>query len=118
MNTAATRSLEMAAAGLTENSKMSIGVIRAPPPAPVSPTSSPTTALPRTTYRLSPIRAPSAVYHIPYHLNLQLGNVGNMCKQIKIKITGNERGWVPVLAPSNPGTEADVDADKLRKYRD
>ena len=49
ITTAATRSLEMAAAGLTENSRISIGVIRAPPPAPVSPTSSPTTALPRTT---------------------------------------------------------------------
>jgi hypothetical protein len=36
----------MAAAGLTENSRMSIGVISAPPPAPVSPTSNPTTALP------------------------------------------------------------------------
>ena len=49
MTTAATRSLEMAAAGFTENSRISIGVIRAPPPAPVSPTRSPTTALPRTT---------------------------------------------------------------------
>jgi len=49
MTTAATRSLEMAAAGLMPNSKISIGVIRAPPPAPVSPTSRPTTALPMTT---------------------------------------------------------------------
>src|SRR5215468_4399560 len=83
MNTAATRSLEMAAAGLTENSRMSIGVISAPPPAPVSPTSNPTTALPRTTYRLRPIRVlPSSgppYTHIPYHYNLQLGNVGNTC---------------------------------------
>jgi hypothetical protein len=39
----------MAAAGFTENSRISIGVISAPPPAPVSPTSNPTTALPRTT---------------------------------------------------------------------
>jgi hypothetical protein len=39
----------MAADGFTENSKMSMGVISAPPPAPVSPTSSPTTALPMTT---------------------------------------------------------------------
>ncbi len=49
ITTAATRSLEIAAAGFTENSRISIGVIRAPPPAPVSPTSRPTTALPMTT---------------------------------------------------------------------
>ena len=87
MTTAATRSLEMAAAGLTENSKMSIGVISAPPPAPVSPTSNPTTALPRTTYKLRPIRCSLrhdaadalAERYIPYYLNLQLGNVGNTC---------------------------------------
>jgi hypothetical protein len=48
IRTAATRSLEMAEEGLMPNSKISIGVINAPPPAPVSPTSSPTTALPRT----------------------------------------------------------------------
>ena len=48
IRTAATRSLEIAEDGLMPNSKISIGVIRAPPPAPVSPTSSPTTALPRT----------------------------------------------------------------------
>src|ERR1700733_10697933 len=81
ITTAATRSLEMAAAGLTENSRMSIGVISAPPPAPVSPTSSPTTALPRTTYRLRPIHAPSAVRHIPDHVNLQVGKVGNTCNE-------------------------------------
>ena len=49
ITTAATRSLEMAAAGFTENSRISIGVMSAPPPAPVSPTSRPTTALPMTT---------------------------------------------------------------------
>ena len=49
ITTAATRSLEIAADGLTLNSRISIGVISAPPPAPVSPTSSPTTALPSTT---------------------------------------------------------------------
>ena len=49
ITTAATRSLEMAAAGFTENSRISIGVIRAPPPALVRPTSRPTTALPMTT---------------------------------------------------------------------
>ena len=49
ITTAATRSLEIAAVGFTENSRISIGVIRAPPPAPVSPTSRPTTALPMTT---------------------------------------------------------------------
>ncbi len=48
ITTAATRSLEIAADGVTPNSRMSIGVIRAPPPAPVMPTSSPTIALPRT----------------------------------------------------------------------
>src|SRR5262249_53018767 len=48
ITTAATRSLEIAEDGFTPNSRISIGVIRAPPPAPVSPTSSPTTALPRT----------------------------------------------------------------------
>ena len=48
ITTAATRSLEIAEDGFTPKSRMSIGVIRAPPPAPVSPTSRPTTALPRT----------------------------------------------------------------------
>ena len=52
MKTAATRSLEMAVEGLTPNSRISIGVIRAPPPAPVSPTRKPTTALPKTMYGL------------------------------------------------------------------
>ena len=46
--TAATRSLEIAAEGLTPNSRISIGVIRAPPPAPVMPTRKPMIALPRT----------------------------------------------------------------------
>ena len=50
MTTAATRSLEMAAAGFTLNRRMSMGVISAPPPAPVRPTRKPTTALPRTMY--------------------------------------------------------------------
>ena len=50
MTTAATRSLEMAVAGVTPNSRMSIGVISAPPPAPVRPTRKPTTALPNTMY--------------------------------------------------------------------
>ena len=49
MTTAATRSLEMAVDGLMLNNRMSIGVMRAPPPAPVMPTSRPTTALPMTT---------------------------------------------------------------------
>jgi hypothetical protein len=48
ISTAATRSLEIAAEGCTPNSRISMGVISAPPPAPVSPTSSPTTALPST----------------------------------------------------------------------
>ena len=48
ISTAATRSLEMAVEGLTPNSRMSMGVINAPPPAPVIPTKKPTTALPRT----------------------------------------------------------------------
>ncbi len=51
ISTAATRSLEMADEGVTLKSKMSIGVMSAPPPAPVSPTSKPTTALPRIMYR-------------------------------------------------------------------
>ena len=49
ITTAATRSLEIAVDGLTLKSRISIGVISAPPPAPVSPTSSPTMALPSTT---------------------------------------------------------------------
>src|SRR5579884_1141213 len=48
MTTAATRSLEMALDGLTLNSRISIGVISAPPPAPVMPTRKPMMALPRT----------------------------------------------------------------------
>ena len=52
MKTAATRSLEMAVEGLTLNSRISIGVISAPPPAPVRPTRNPTTALPKTMYGL------------------------------------------------------------------
>jgi len=48
INTAATRSLEIAVDGLTPNSRISIGVISAPPPAPVIPTRKPTTALPST----------------------------------------------------------------------
>jgi hypothetical protein len=50
MRTAATRSLEMAVDGLTLKKRMSIGVMRAPPPAPVMPTRKPTTALPMTMY--------------------------------------------------------------------
>ncbi len=38
----------MAVEGLTEKRRISIGVIRAPPPAPVTPTSKPITALPKT----------------------------------------------------------------------
>src|SRR5487761_109206 len=38
----ATMSLETAALGVTPNSRMRIGVISAPPPAPVMPTSTPT----------------------------------------------------------------------------
>src|SRR6478752_3348684 len=48
ISTAATRSLEIAADGLTPNRRISIGVISAPPPAPVIPTRKPITALPRT----------------------------------------------------------------------
>ena len=48
MSTAATRSLEIAVDGLTPKKRISIGVISAPPPAPVIPTRKPTTALPRT----------------------------------------------------------------------
>lgn len=48
MTTAATRSEEMAVDGFTENSRISMGVISAPPPAPVMPTRRPTTALPNT----------------------------------------------------------------------
>jgi len=38
----------MALGAFTPKSKISIGVISAPPPAPVMPTSNPTTALPST----------------------------------------------------------------------
>ena len=48
ITTAATRSLEIAVDGLTPKSRISIGVISAPPPAPVMPTSRPMIALPRT----------------------------------------------------------------------
>ncbi len=54
MSTAATRSLEMAADGLMPNSRISMGVISAPPPAPVNPTRKPTTALPSTMYGFTP----------------------------------------------------------------
>ena len=50
MTTAATRSLEMAVDGLIPKIRISMGVISAPPPAPVMPTRKPTTALPRTMY--------------------------------------------------------------------
>jgi hypothetical protein len=40
----------MAVDGLTPKSRISIGVISAPPPAPVRPTSRPTTALPMMMY--------------------------------------------------------------------
>ena len=50
ITTAATRSLEIAAEGVTPNSRISIGVISAPPPAPVMPTRNPMIALPRTMY--------------------------------------------------------------------
>ena len=48
ITTAATRSDEIAVDGLTPKSRISIGVISAPPPAPVIPTSRPMIALPRT----------------------------------------------------------------------
>jgi hypothetical protein len=48
MNSAAIRSEAIAAEGVTPKSSTSIGVIKAPPPIPVSPIKSPTTALPRT----------------------------------------------------------------------
>ena len=48
MTTAATRSLEMAVDGLIPKIRISIGVMSAPPPAPVMPTRKPTMALPRT----------------------------------------------------------------------
>jgi hypothetical protein len=48
MTTAATRSDEMAVDGFTENRRINMGVMSAPPPAPVIPTRRPTTALPRT----------------------------------------------------------------------
>src|SRR5580700_9358830 len=50
ITTAATRSLEIAFDGVTLNSRISIGVISAPPPAPVIPTRKPMMALPRTMY--------------------------------------------------------------------
>ena len=46
ITTAATRSLEIAVDGLIPKSRISIGVIRAPPPAPVKPTRKPTTGAP------------------------------------------------------------------------
>jgi hypothetical protein len=50
ISTAATRSLEIAVDGLTPKIRISIGVISAPPPAPVRPTSRPTIALPMMMY--------------------------------------------------------------------
>src|SRR5271169_915947 len=58
ITTAATRSLEIAADGVTPNSRISIGVISAPPPAPVIPTRNPITALPRTMYGSTCIATP------------------------------------------------------------
>ena len=46
MNKAAMRSEEIAAEGVTPKIRTSIGVIKAPPPMPVSPTRKPTTMLP------------------------------------------------------------------------
>ena len=63
MNTAATRSLEMAVDGLIPKSRISIGVISAPPPAPVSPTRKPTTALPSTMYGSMCTALPSCCDH-------------------------------------------------------
>ena len=48
--TAATRSLAIAVEGFTPKRRISIGVISAPPPAPVMPTRKPTMALPRMMY--------------------------------------------------------------------
>ena len=48
ITTAATKSLEIAVEGVIPNRRISIGVISAPPPAPVMPTSNPMIALPRT----------------------------------------------------------------------
>ena len=59
MTTAATRSLEIAAEGVTPNSRISIGVISAPPPAPVRPTRNPTTALPSTMYGSTCMASPT-----------------------------------------------------------
>jgi hypothetical protein len=58
ITTAATRSLEIAADGVTPNSRISIGVISAPPPAPVMPTRKPMIALPRTMYGLTCMKSP------------------------------------------------------------
>ncbi len=46
MNSAAMRSEEMAAEGVTPKISTNIGVINAPPPMPVRPTRKPTTTLP------------------------------------------------------------------------
>jgi hypothetical protein len=51
ITTAATRSLETAASGCTLNSRTRIGVIRAPPPMPVSPTVNPTNSPATATLR-------------------------------------------------------------------
>ena len=63
ITTAATRSLEIACEGVTPNSRISIGVISAPPPAPVMPTRKPTTALPSTMYGSMCMNARSSRVH-------------------------------------------------------
>jgi hypothetical protein len=42
--------------------------------------------------------------HIPYNLNLQLGNVGNTCNGPQDQNLGTERVGLPVPALLNPGT--------------
>src|SRR5436305_14774983 len=64
MTTAATRSLEIALSGVTPNSRISMGVMSAPPPAPVMPTSNPMTALPRTMYGSMCMPTPQVVYQV------------------------------------------------------
>ena len=70
ITTAATRSLEIAADGVTPNSRISIGVISAPPPAPVKPTRNPMMAAPRTMYGSTCMTAAGASYMVPHVMDV------------------------------------------------
>src|SRR5919109_3945061 len=78
ITTEATRSLEIAAIGVTPNRTISIGVISAPPPAPVMPTRRPTIAAPRIRYGSMCISFPRPHVGTPHSLQEPLDHSGNL----------------------------------------